>query len=229
MATLERWLERQEPRADDPSNGRQHSGGRSSSSSSRGNGGFENTLSTCSFGGLNYPDVAFDGLPLLAFADHRFPRRKGSGRSSSGGSDGTDSVDDSERGAAESGEHGRGYVEGSPAAAAAAAAAGVSVAAPTTGKVLEGEGRGDADTVSPYGPIARVFRRLCPDLGAYVAPWLEAYSGGTSLAPSLNGGQLGESDGRVRVVFVSSRFGNHGTTKVLAALMRFLPRQQFEV
>lgn len=248
MALLERWLKRQEPPVDAPSNARQHGGGtnrrsRSGSSTSSGSGDFETPLSTCSFGGLNYPDVAFDSLPLLAFADHRFPRRKRGGCSSSaehdtdtgpswhpGGIDGrrskTHSDDHDKRGATASGEHGDGHVEGSPEALAAAAA---TAAAPTTRKMLECDEGGDDDMVSPYGQIARLFRRLCPNLGAYVAPWLDAYSGGASLAPRLNGGQLGEADGRVRVVFVSSRFGNHGTTKTLAALMRFLPRQHFEV
>lgn len=241
MATLERWLMRQEPPVvDAPSNGQHGSdGGGGSRSSSRGNDDFETPLSTCSFGGLNYPDVAFDALPFLAFADHRFTRRKrggGGGRSSSSSSSFSvhhddDHYDDDERGATGSGGHrGGGYAEerGGPAT-------------PTAGKkVLHGDGGAaadDADTdtaapaapVSPYVPIARLFLRLCPSLGAYVAPWLESYAGSTSLAPRLNGRQLGEEDGRVRVVFVSSRFGNHGTTKVLAALMRFLPRQHFEV
>ncbi|CAM9525505.1 unnamed protein product [Scytosiphon promiscuus] len=173
MATLDHWLERQEPPP--PSAAAPP----------------DTPLSSCSFGALNYPEVAFDSIPLLSFADYRrSPRTRREGDPTNGGS-----------------------------AATASARSGV-----------EPAGAGAADTTeSLYGPIGRLFSRLCPDLGAYVAPWLESYSGGASLAPYEWGGLLGEADGRVRVVFVSSRFGNHPTTKALAGLMRLLPRQHFEV
>lgn len=151
-------------------------------------------LSTCFFGGLNYPDVAFDDLPLLAYADYYFRRRK---RTATDHQDGYDAED-------------------RELSAAAAMATAV-------------DGAGVTDRVSPYGAIGRLFLGLCPDLGADVAPWLADFAGGAGLAPREDGGRLGEGDGRVKIVFVSSRFGNHGTTKALAGLMRLLPRDYFEV
>lgn len=212
LAALERWLQRQQPAVDTPpTTPRQQGGGGGGGSSSR-NGDFETPLSSCSFGALNYPDVAFDNLPLLAFADHRFPRRR-RGRFTDNGSSAAATL-------------------GHRSTAAAAAESSVDdnheLTRSSEAAVLGG-GEGLADVVSLYGPIGRLFSRLCPDLGAYAAPWLLPYSGGASLAPVANGGRLGAADGRVRVIFVSSRFGNHGTTKALAPLMRLLPRQYFEV
>lgn len=209
---------------------------------------------SCSFGGLNYPDVAFDNLPLLGFADYRFRRRRLRWRSSTdrGGdvdghgctgrhdSDGgpspaadelrarfADNGGRGERGAgrvpeaavSNTGMGGGGEREEATASAAAAAAAA---------EEAVGDGEVDYD-VSPYGPIGRLFARLCPDLGAYVAPWLNNFAGEFGLSPRDSGGRLAGSEGRVKVVFISSRFGNHGPTKALAGLMRLLPRDYFEV
>ena len=201
LAALERWLQRQHPAVGTP---RQGGGG------GGGGGDFETPLSSCSFGGLNYPDVAFDNLPLLAFADHRFPRRR-QGRFDAAAAAADDDIekgtavgiDDEEEGLGKGGDEKEG--------------------------VLDDDEGDDADMVSLYAPVGRLFSRLCPDLGAYVAPWLLPFSGEASLAPGKDGGRLGAADGRVRVIFVSSRFGNHGTTKALAPLMRLLPRQHFEV
>ncbi|CAN0591678.1 unnamed protein product, partial [Ectocarpus sp. 12 AP-2014] len=68
MATLEGWLKRQEPPVEDPPEPARRHGHHTTTTSSSG-GDFETPLSSCSFGALNYPDVAFDSLPLLAFAD----------------------------------------------------------------------------------------------------------------------------------------------------------------
>lgn len=161
-------------------------------------------LSTCSFGGLNYPDVAFDELPLLAFADHFFRRRQ------------TGVDNDNGRG-----RHG---FEASPSP-------WEKLAVNEEGAAGEGELVEEGGEASLFGPIGHLFWRLCPDLGEFVAPWLEAFAGPGGLAPRQDGGsRLGKvSDGRVKVAFVSSRFGDHGTTKALAGLMRLLPRDYFEV
>lgn len=113
-------------------------------------------LSACSYGGLNYPEVVLDDLPLMGFADRRI----------------------------------------------------------LPWQAVHG--------VSPYVAVAKLFSRLCPDLGGFVAPGLEAFAGGDGMAPR-------EGDERVSVVFVSSKFWNHGTTKTVAGLIRLLPRDFFEV
>lgn len=155
-------------------------------------------LSTCAFGGLNYPDVAFDELPLLAFADHFYRRRQ--------------------TGAADGGGRRHGFIEASPLPREKLGAAGVGA------ELVEGGGE-----ASLFGPIGHLFWRLCPDLGEFVAPGLEAFAGPGGLAPREDGVGLGEAHRRVRVAFVSSRFGNHAATKALAGLIRLLPRDYFEV
>lgn len=226
MSTLEDWLRRQEPRIEDPPETARHHGHRTTTTAST-SGDFETPLSSCSFGALNYPDVAFDSLPLLAFADHRCQRRNrgcledddnSRGSAAGGGGGGSGDGDKDEGVPPPRGVSGgvNGDAWRNPGLAAA-------------GKGLDEDGGDDADSVSLYGPIGRLFSRLCPDLGAFVAPWLDRYGGATSLASEADGGLRGQADGRVRVVFVSSRFGNHATTKALAALMRLLPRQHFEV
>ncbi|CAM9911034.1 unnamed protein product, partial [Ectocarpus sp. 13 AM-2016] len=222
MATLEGWLRRQEPPVQDPPEPARRRGDHTPTTTSSG-GDFETPLSSCSFGALNYPDVAFDSLPLLAFADHRYPRRNRSG------------LADSRRSPAGGGGTGDGDKdEGVPPGGVSGEVDGDAwrkpgLAGRSAGKGLDENGGDDADGVSLYGSIGRLFWRLCPDLGAFVAPWLDRYGGASSLAPEADGGLRGEADGRVRVAFVSSRFGNHATTKALAALMRLLPRQHFEV
>ncbi|CAM9752228.1 unnamed protein product, partial [Hapterophycus canaliculatus] len=240
MATLERWLEHQEPpppaAAAAPDARRYGPSGRSGSSSARRvDGDFQTPLSSCSFGALNYPDVAFDSIPLLAFADYRGRSPGRNHRGSGGGAlgdgddeDGDDDDDESDVTRNDGCAGGAGGGSGGGEDEADAASADPAAASAGRRRGVLGEGVDDA-AKSLYGPIGRMFSRLCPDLGAFVAPWLENYSGATSLAPGAWGGLLGEADGRVRVVFVSSRFGNHPSTKALAGLMRLLPRQHFEV
>ncbi|CAM9653671.1 unnamed protein product, partial [Laminaria digitata] len=241
MATLDCWLYLQEPSIDNlrdalpcpspPNNrqsctadGEQNSSTDSSSSGSCGGGGGSGQLFSCSFGGLNYPDVAFDNLPLLGFADYRVRRRQRRPPpprrfSSDNGGDGDGDYNGGRR-------EGGGGGEATASAAAAAAEAAAEEEEEEEEEAVEDR---EDDYVSPYGPIGRLFSRLCPDLGAYVEPWLDKFAGESGLSPRDRRGRLAGTEGRVKVVFISSRFGNYGPTKALAGLMRLLPRDYFEV
>lgn len=170
--------------------------------------GFVSSLSACSFGGNNYPDVAFDHLPLLPFTDYHRPKRTQRPRGMA-----REPLDSSPKETVK-GSGGSGEGEGQDG---------------NRGEGME-VGRSAVST-SLHADLGRLFLRLCPDLGDFVAPQMAMASkerGAESRQdfgpPGINGGGR-----RVRVVFVSSGFGNQGTTKRVAGLMRRLPRKWFEV
>lgn len=249
------------------------------------NGGHRMRVSKCSFGDSNYPEAAFDGVPLLAFADHRSPRSQqrrmgqsapnaaatanapADARTITAGSCPTHNAgvyaengalfDASRSGCRSSlcndddiknGNHPEakcfscndddiihGNYPGAKCSggnmAKSRGSAGNSKEDEVAATATAGSGVDDADdeTVSLSGRIGQLFWKLCPRLGGFVAPWVKDFSGEAALAPKEDGGRLVEGDGRVKVVFVSSRFGNYGSTKALAGLIHLLPRDYFEV
>lgn len=179
-------------------------------------------LFTCSFGELNYPDVAFDDLPLLPFADYYRPNLPAILEPSSALPGGVSAVDtetfpfeffsDSDPGVRPGGSVGNREDVGSYA------------------DEVWGHGYDD-DVVetSLHANLASLFLGMCPELGDFVAPRLEAYPGAEGGSWGVGGGAGARNERKVKVAFVSSRFGNDGATKRVAALMKLLPREYFEV
>ncbi|CAM9856117.1 unnamed protein product, partial [Sphacelaria rigidula] len=213
------------PRKRKASNGSEHvRGGGTTPSTTAASVKSGNTgpLFTCSFGELNYPDVAFDDLPLLPFADYYRPNLPAILEPSSALPGGVSAVDtetfpfeffsDSDPGVRPGGSVGNREDVGSYA------------------DEVWGHGYDD-DVVetSLHANLASLFLGMCPELGDFVAPRLEAYPGAEGGSWGVGGGAGARNERKVKVAFVSSRFGNDGATKRVAALMKLLPREYFEV